>query len=220
MTLGIDTSSLGISIALSENNKIIGNLSLNLEKPSGDKIIYLVDILIKICSIDIQDIKKIILSTGPGSFTGLRISMAFSKALSLSMDVSIKGINTLFAMAWPLRFSNGLILPVIDAKKNELYSCLYKSQNDNLSEILIPDSYNPEILINNLPNENILVIGNGQNILKKFNSKKFNFINDPSYSILKAENLCLLWNHPQAYLLDPSKDVPEYFRLSQAKTKK
>jgi len=219
MTLGIDTSSLGISIAISDNNKILGNLSLNSKKPSGDKLIYLTDNLVKMCSLDISDIKGLILTTGPGSFTGLRISMAFSKALSLSMDIKVKGINTLFAMAWPLRFSDSFILPVIDAKKGEVYSSLYKAQQNSLLEIIKPDSYKAETLLSKLPNKNILVIGDGQNILKNIKSLNFTFI-EQNYSFVDAKNLCFLWHNSQAYDLDPLKDVPKYFRLSQAETNK
>ena len=216
--IGLDTSSTGISIALSDGISVKGEISIYSDKPSGDQIIKFLDDLLLKTDFKIDDIKGIILTTGPGSFTGLRVGLSFAKAFSLSKTIELKGINSLYALACSVKYIKKNILVVQDAKKNEVYASLFKSNGFILEEILKTSTYKFEYLVNSIPEDDCIVIGEGSRLVKdKLDlCEHLFFLDNPCYNYPSSSQLTTLWDDPFALTLDPSTITPDYYRISQA----
>ncbi len=216
--IGLDTSSTGISIALSDTLSVKGEISIYSDKPSGDQIIKFLDDLLLKTGFQIDDIKGIILTTGPGSFTGLRIGMSFAKAFSLSKNIELKGINSLYALACSVKYMKRNILVVQDAKKNEVYASIFKSDGFLIEEVLKTGTYKFEYIVNSIPKDDCIVVGEGSRLVKNKLElcEHLYFLDNPYYNYPSSSLLTTLWDDPFALTLDPSTVIPDYYRISQA----
>jgi tRNA threonylcarbamoyladenosine biosynthesis protein TsaB len=86
--------------------------------------------------VSVDDIGCIAVSTGPGSFTGLRIGISTAMGLAYGICVKTCGVNTLMGMAWKKRSNGSLVCPVIDAKRSEVYTGIYRMNDSGLPEII------------------------------------------------------------------------------------
>lgn len=115
-----------------------------------------------------EDLQAVAVASGPGSFTGLRIGMATAKGIAQVRRIPIVGINTLDALAQSGAGFSGLIAPVLDARKNEVYTALYRN---DAGEIELIDHYravNPEVLAVELTSsqEKVLFVGDAVEIYR------------------------------------------------------
>lgn len=138
ITLGIETATSVCSIALIENGEILVEKSLYEPNIHSEKIISLIDETLN----ENKNFDKIAVSIGPGSFTGLRVGLSTAKGLAYASKKPIVPISTLKALAYNLilhKLQNGsLILPLLDARREEFYYALYKVENKDLEEIFPP----------------------------------------------------------------------------------
>jgi tRNA threonylcarbamoyladenosine biosynthesis protein TsaB len=133
--LGIDTSSSKLSLALVENSQPIADLKLNLEQGHSRYLILAIGQLFKKAKISLDKINVLALSLGPGSFTGLRIGATTIKAIAIAKRKKIVAVPSLDVLAY-----NGLneqieyICPIIDAKKNKIYTAIYRKSRNELKK--------------------------------------------------------------------------------------
>ncbi len=130
--LAIDTSSKFLSIALADGEKIISNLHRDLEQQHCAKLIPLIDELLKKSKVKLKDINFLAISKGPGSFTGLRIGAATIKGLALATKKRIVGVPSLDILAYNAKGSRKLIIPLVDAKRGNVYASIYASDGERL----------------------------------------------------------------------------------------
>ena len=124
--LAMDTSSDVASVAVTEDNRLLGEYTMNNKKKThSQKLMVMIDVLLKDIEVDISEIDLFAVSHGPGSFTGLRIGVATAKALAHACQKPIIGISTLEALAYNLPFCEHIIVPVMDAGKNRVYAASY-----------------------------------------------------------------------------------------------
>lgn len=163
--LGIETSSEITGIAIIKEAKILYELRCLTGSKHNETIYQLLNNALTLFSIDIKDLSGIGVSVGPGMFTSLRVGLALAKGLALPYSIPIKGINTLDALADHCfniaKNDFGLIVPIIDARKEEVFTALYR-KGTRISEyaILPPEKLAQEIA-KNYPNESITFLGNG-----------------------------------------------------------
>ncbi|MBN2878845.1 MAG: tRNA (adenosine(37)-N6)-threonylcarbamoyltransferase complex dimerization subunit type 1 TsaB [Clostridia bacterium] len=132
LCLCIDTSSHSASVAIgkSENGKdvqILCSILLNDGFTHSEKILPMIDQCLSACRLEAKDIDIYACINGPGSFTGLRIGISTINAMAQSTDALAAGINTLEAAAYGFRYFDGIIVPMIDARRDEAYTCTYKA---------------------------------------------------------------------------------------------
>ena len=124
--LAMDTSSDVASVAVTEDNRLLGEYTMNNKKKThSQNLMVMIDVLLKDIEVDISEIDLFAVSHGPGSFTGLRIGVATAKALAHACQKPIIGISTLEALAYNLPFCEHIIVPVMDAGKNRVYAASY-----------------------------------------------------------------------------------------------
>jgi len=130
--LALETSALVASVAVIEDNKLLGEFSINNKLTHSQTIMPMVDDVIKMIGIEIESIDYIACAEGPGSFTGLRIGSATAKGLALGLNKPIVPVSTLDALAYNIYDTNKLICPIMDARRNQVYTAVYKWENDKL----------------------------------------------------------------------------------------
>ena len=127
--LGIDTSSPTGSVALVDNDDVISGSLLNSSKNYSDKLLIEVDAVLNSSKTKLNQIDGFVITTGPGSFTGLRVGMSLLKGLILATQKPFASVNTLDAYAETVQPGPYAICPVLDARKKEVYTALYNSKN-------------------------------------------------------------------------------------------
>lgn len=125
MLLAIDTSSLVLSCALAEEDRLIAEWTVQKRLTHSEQLIPHMDEMIKAAGVSKKDITAVAVSIGPGSFTGLRIGLATAKMLSYIWKVPLAGVDTLEALAWNMAGAQAFILPLLDAQRGNVYAALY-----------------------------------------------------------------------------------------------
>lgn len=136
--LALDSATECATIAILDDEKLLGEVTINFKKQHSVIMMPMIDSLLKTCNLNIKDIDGYALSNGPGSFTGLRIGMSTIKGLVQSTNKPFASISSLHGLANNLFGFNGIICPIIDALRGNVYTNFYKFNNTSL-EILEED---------------------------------------------------------------------------------
>ena len=209
LILGIDTSTkiCACSIYDSENG-LVAETSLSVTKNHSNIVMPIIDNLFKISNLNINDIDKIAVAIGPGSFTGVRIALGLAKALAIALNKPLIAVNELDILEAIASQNEEEIIPLIDARKERVYF-KYKNTYGDASLIDLISDFDK--------NKKYIFVGDGatnyQNILK--DNLKENAIILPKYnSFPRASILCELAldkEEANLYTLEP-----EYISKSRA----
>ncbi|MFH0771807.1 MAG: tRNA (adenosine(37)-N6)-threonylcarbamoyltransferase complex dimerization subunit type 1 TsaB [Candidatus Omnitrophota bacterium] len=130
--LAIDTSTKFLSLALAEDDKIISVFHRDMERERCSRLIPEIDKILRKAKLKLKDIGCIIFSKGPGSFTGLRIGAATVKGLTFGSKIKIVGVPSLDILAFNIRREVSFIVPIIDARRGNVYASIYSFQKEKL----------------------------------------------------------------------------------------
>ncbi|NLO81649.1 MAG: tRNA (adenosine(37)-N6)-threonylcarbamoyltransferase complex dimerization subunit type 1 TsaB [Clostridiales bacterium] len=133
--LAVDTSSLVISVAIVEPKILIAEYVLNQEKNHSMKTVPAIEMVVDDCGENIKNMDVFAVAHGPGSFTGLRIGVATIKALAQALDRPVVGVSTLDGLAFNLAYAEGLICPIMDARRQQVYTSVYKFCDGRLTRL-------------------------------------------------------------------------------------
>lgn len=129
LILSVETSTWTGSAALMKNRTLLGEMAVSSKTYHSQRILKMIDLLLKECQVALSEVDLFAVSTGPGSFTGLRVGIATVKGLATGLNKPVKGIPALEAFASQVPFTPYLICPLIPARKNEVYTALYQYQD-------------------------------------------------------------------------------------------
>lgn len=136
IVLGIESSTPTASVALASPEGLLGEMTLNIGLTHSEQLLPLIDDLIKQTRISISQVEGIAVASGPGSFTGLRIGMATAKGLAQGSDIPLVSVPTLTALAYAgASGSQGLVSPVMNARREEVYTALFRYKNDQEEQL-------------------------------------------------------------------------------------
>ena len=124
--IAIDSSGLVASVAVIEDDILIGEYNVQYKKTHSQTLLPMLDELKKMIELDLSTVDAIALSKGPGSFTGLRIGSATAKGLGLALKIPLIEIPTLDGLACNLYGTDKLVCPLMDARRNQVYTGLYE----------------------------------------------------------------------------------------------
>lgn len=221
--LAIDSSSLVASAAIVSEDSVIAEFTLNQKKTHSQILLPMIEELFKITGIEKKDIEAIAVAGGPGSFTGLRIGAATAKGLALALGVKIINVPTIDAMAYGLAGSEQLICPIMDARRNQVYTGIYKIQDQKLISIMENKAELIEELITKLDeiNQPVVFMGDGVPVYQETIDK--NMKCEHSYAPIHlsrqragAVGALAIQYYQQGKVEDADLFVPNYLRLSQA----
>lgn len=133
--LAIDSSGLVASVALINETELIGEYTINYKITHSQTLLPMIDQMMKMLGIHVEEIDAIAISAGPGSFTGLRIGASTAKGLGLALKKPLISVPTVDAMAYNIYRSNCIICPLMDARRNQVYTGLYEYCGEEFSVI-------------------------------------------------------------------------------------
>jgi tRNA threonylcarbamoyladenosine biosynthesis protein TsaB len=144
--LNIETATKNCSVALAKAGKTIVCKEIAEEGYShAERLHVFIEEVIKEAGITLNDLSAIAVSQGPGSYTGLRIGVSAAKGLCYALDIPLIAVDTLQALASQVTISSGLIIPMIDARRMEVYSAVfapnYERKREVLAEIITENSF-------------------------------------------------------------------------------
>ena len=220
--LGLDTSSNATSIAVIEDNKLICEYTVNTKTTHSQKLMPMIENMLKISEINVNDMDMIAICQGPGSFTGLRIGMATAKALSHVNNLPIIGVNSLELLAGNMDLSDKKICSILDAQRTQVYMGQYKFENNKLVEIKSVDVVEIDELLEELKSSNEEWILVGEAVYKyedKIKEIQNIYLPAPSHNVNKASSLCTIAMNKYNQNIDVYDCYtinPVYIRKSQA----
>ena len=221
--LGLDSSGLVASVALIDDNNLLGEYTVNYKKTHSQTLLPMVDTLLGMLEMKPEDIDAIAISAGPGSFTGLRIGSATAKGLGLALKKPLIEVSTLEALAYQLFGVKDIICPLMDARRSQVYTALYHFEE----EILVKDMQESALSIYDIIEEinkrgrTVAFLGDGlsvyENIIREHVKVPYMFA--PAFSnkqragALAGLGLVL---YKEGKFCHAREHQPNYLRLSQA----
>lgn len=170
--LAIDSSGQVAGSALLNDKKVIASITLDDKMTHSQTLMPLIDKLYKMTDINIKDTDFIAVSAGPGSFTGLRIGVATAIGLARGSGAKCVGVSTLKALAYNV-YTDAYICPIMDARRNQVYTAVYKREKKRIKEIISPRAISIEELIDILDSyKDVVVIGDGIETYKEYLNKE------------------------------------------------
>ena len=130
--LAFDTSSKALSLAILEDKQLLAETTINIKKNHSITLMPAIDFLMTCLDLTPKDLDRIVVAEGPGSYTGLRIAVATAKTLAHTLDIELVGMSSLLALV-PSQ-QQGLVVPLMDARRNKVYAGFYENENPVLPE--------------------------------------------------------------------------------------
>lgn len=230
--LALESSGAVAAVALAGEDKLFGEFFLDHKKTHSQQLMPLVEELLTGLDMNIEEIDLFVVSKGPGSFTGLRIGISTVKALGQALNKPVIGIPTLDSLAYNLLHWEGLICPIMDARRDQVYTCIYKSDHRGIGDGICPRRLSEYMaiplgsLIERLKDFDGNVMFNGDGVIPYWDIIKDNMgdraLRSPSNIMMqRASSLAFLalkeakGGKTQSY----SDLLPFYLRKSQAEQK-
>ncbi|UJD04500.1 tRNA (adenosine(37)-N6)-threonylcarbamoyltransferase complex dimerization subunit type 1 TsaB [Streptococcus infantis] len=130
--LAFDTSSKALSLAILEDKQLLAETTINIKKNHSITLMPAIDFLMTCLDLTPKDLDRIVVAEGPGSYTGLRIAVATAKTLAHTLNIELVGMSSLLALV-PSQ-QEGLVVPLMDARRNNVYAGFYENENPVLPE--------------------------------------------------------------------------------------
>ncbi|MBP1930042.1 tRNA (adenosine(37)-N6)-threonylcarbamoyltransferase complex dimerization subunit type 1 TsaB [Ammoniphilus resinae] len=127
--LGIDTSNLVMSIAVVENNRLLGEYTTNLKKNHSIRLMPAISLLLEELGMGPEELQGVAVAGGPGSYTGIRIGLTTAKTMAWSLGIPLAGVSSLEAIAANASFAKAYICPLMDARRGQVYTALFNEEN-------------------------------------------------------------------------------------------
>ncbi len=156
--LAIEATTPTASVAIFVNDQMIAHHIVRDGLTHSQNLLTLIDNALVSAKLKVSDLDGLIVANGPGSFTGLRIALATAKALAHPFNLPIYAVSTLRALSYHGRHFNGLVLCMLDARRDQVYGAVYNQKNE---VILEEDTYALEFLAQQFQHEDILLVGDG-----------------------------------------------------------
>jgi tRNA threonylcarbamoyladenosine biosynthesis protein TsaB len=224
MVLAVETSTMLGGVAVVDREKgLVAETRLNVKTTHSERLMTAVDNLLKQSELDLDDIDAFAVAIGPGSFTGLRIGLSTVKGLSYATGKRIVTVPTLEAFAWNFQYCPYPVCLMLDARKGEVYTAVFKWEEAGFRRLLPETSIRPEDLLRSL--EGVVVFaGEGVPLYAMKIAdimKERALIASPQTMVPSPANVAMLGlqRAERGDYADASAQVPYYIRKSEAEVK-
>lgn len=219
--LSLDSTAIVSTVAICEEEKLLAQFTINNGNTHSETLLPMIEASLKVLNLTVDDIDLFACSAGPGSFTGVRIGAATIKGLAFNKNKPCAPVSSLDALAHNLVYANGLICPVMNARRNQLYNALFLCENGNLTRLCedrLISVFDLEEELQSYADKKIYLCGDGYDIAKKAFTK-VSTENTPlihQYQSAYSVALCALESARQELLTTDIELSPIYLRASQA----
>lgn len=217
--LAIDTSNLTLGVALIKDGKVIAEHISHFKKNHSVRAMPAIDELLKECGLKPSDLTQIAVAKGPGSYTGVRIGVTIAKTLAWSLNIPVKTVSSLEVLAANGRFFQGLICPLFDARRGQVYTGLYQYRDGKLHGLEEDQNILLEDWLKKLKamDQQVLFIGSDTGIHREMIERILDeqaVIADPALQLPRPSELALIGELKED---EPVHSiVPNYIRLAEA----
>ena len=220
--LAFESSAKAASVALMQDGVLLAESFQNNGKTHSATLMPMAQRVLMDCGLTAAELDAVAVAKGPGSFTGVRIGVAAAKGLAWGAEKPVCGVSTLEAMATQLSMQAGIICPVMDARRGQVYNALFQSDGKTLTRLTSDRAISLEDLKKDLEKaeKTIFLVGDGTKLCYNTLSEALPHLTLPPAHLemqrasgvaMAAERLA-----QQGGLQAPGELVPSYLRLSQA----
>ena len=166
--LALDSSGLVASVALVQDENLLAEYTVNYKKTHSQTLLPMLDEIARMIELDLETVDAIAVAAGPGSFTGLRIGSATAKGLGLALKKPLIAVPTVEALAYNLYDVPGLVCPIMDARRNQVYTGMYRFENHRMVTVKDQMAIGVEALAQELNTlgEQVTFLGDGVAVYK------------------------------------------------------
>lgn len=221
--LGMDSSGLTASVAIVDEESLVAEYTVNYKKTHSQTLVPMLDEIVKMTELDLKTVDAIAIAKGPGSFTGLRIGSATAKGLGFALNIPIIEVPTTDGLAFNMVGTDKLVAPIMDAKRNQVYTGLYEFSDNDLVTIQESTAEPIEETIEriNKLNRPVIFLGDGVKVYKDRILEKISVpvsFAPMNKNLQSAASVATLGFKlfKEGKWVKASEHVPEYLRLSQA----
>ncbi|MDR1754922.1 MAG: tRNA (adenosine(37)-N6)-threonylcarbamoyltransferase complex dimerization subunit type 1 TsaB [Eubacterium sp.] len=215
IVLGIDSSSSAVSAAICDvsDGKVLAGGYLNVKTVHSKTLMPMLESMLSAAEINLSDIGIIAVAAGPGSFTGLRIGLSAAKGLGYALNKPIRAVSTLYSLAANLAGLNGIVCPVLDARRGQFYNALFRIENGKITRLCEDRAATGEEITWQLRDEykmeRIILNGDGAQILKGLATDQNIEIAPPALQYQNAVSVCL---SEEGEVKPANEIIPDYLR--------
>ena len=221
--LALDSSGLVASVAVTEDDNLLGEYTINYKKTHSQTLLPMLDEVAKMIELDLKTVDVIAVSAGPGSFTGLRIGSATAKGLALALDKKIVSVPTVDALAYNIWNCTDVICPLMDARRQQTYTGLYTFEDGRMQTLLPQCVVKIEEIINKVNDmgKPVVFLGDGVPVFADFIAQhcKVPYQYAPAHcNKQRAASVAALGAilYGEGKAEPAAEQKPDYLRLSQA----
>ncbi|MGZ3596369.1 MAG: tRNA (adenosine(37)-N6)-threonylcarbamoyltransferase complex dimerization subunit type 1 TsaB [Syntrophales bacterium] len=225
LTLAIDTSTKSASIALLRDSDILSESFFNLDVNHSLVLLPALEHLLRLSSIQAGEIDLFACTMGPGSFTGLRVGASTIKGLALATGKPIAGVSTLEALAFNIVSPEISICPMLDAKKDQVYTALYRTDRNYSLERIEGERVTDVRRFLQCIDEDVIFVGDGAAKYAGLISEMLpgkSYFASVCHQHVRAAVVGLLGKkkYSEGDILDSLTFAPAYLRASEAEMKR
>ena len=169
LTLALDTATGVCTVGLVQDRHVLAEYDISVGLTHSEGLMPQLDQMFSRTGIKKEEIDRIAVSIGPGSFTGLRIGLAAAEAMAYAWQCGVCGVNTLEALAWNIPVEGVVLAPVLDAQKGNYYTAFYEWAGGELKVLQPVEMADAETLLQQLKacNKPVLLMGECEKLLKQ-----------------------------------------------------
>lgn len=221
--LGLDSSGIMASVAIVEDDVLIAEYTVNYKKTHSQTLLPMLDEIAKMTELDLNSIDAIAVAAGPGSFTGLRIGSATAKGLGLALKKPLIAIPTVEGLAYNLYDISGLICPIMDARRKQVYTGIYRFTDHQLKVVEDQMAVPMETVIEKLNQygEAVTFLGDGVPVFHELIAEKMTVPYSFAPAHVNKQRAAAVAALGEIYYRQGKTEtamehVPDYLRVSQA----
>ncbi len=221
--LALDSSGIVASVAVVEDYNLLGEYTVNYKKTHSQTLLPMLDELAQMIELDLNTLDAIAVAAGPGSFTGLRIGAATAKGLGLALDKPLIAIPTVEGLAYNLYDTKGVICPLMDARRSQVYTGIYRFREHKLQAIQEQCAVAIEEILEKVNGlgEEVIFMGDGVGVFTEIIGEKIQVpytfapahLNKQRASAVAALGLQY---YKDGKIQTAAEHKPDYLRVSQA----
>lgn len=221
--LGLDSSGLVASVAVIEDDNMLGEYTVNYKKTHSQTLLPMLDEVAQMIELDLESVDAIAIAGGPGSFTGLRIGSATAKGLGLALKKPIVNVPTVEGLAYNLVGCPEVVCPLMDARRNQTYTGLYTFQGNEMTTLKEQCAVGIDEIIDiiNTTGREVVFLGDGVPVFRDYIAEhcKVPYRFAPAHmNKQRAGAVAVLGMRyfSEGRYESAAEHKPEYLRLSQA----
>lgn len=221
--LAIDSSGMTATVAVLEDDRLLAEYTMDYKKTHSQTLVPMLDEIRKMTELDLASIDAVAVAKGPGSFTGLRIGSATAKGIGLALDKPIIAVSTLEGLAMNAWGIAGLICPIMDARREQVYTGIYRFEDGGLKTVLNECAIAVDELCEALDKMEgpVLFLGDGVPVYKETIDIKLKITHNYAPAHMSRQRAGALAVLAERYYKEGRTETaaehkPEYLRVSQA----